>query len=42
MPNIDPQVVFPLIKVRNKKIYQIVENEEDEEAVNLSITDIKI
>lgn len=41
MPELDPQNVFPIIKVRNNNIYQIIENEEDEEAIDLFITEIK-
>lgn len=40
MPELDPQSVFPMIKVRNNKIYQIIENEEDDEAIDLFITEI--
>ncbi len=41
MPELDPQNIFPIIKVRNNKIYQIIENEEDEEAIDLLITEIR-
>jgi len=41
MPELDPQSVFPIIKVRNQKIYQIIENEEDDEAIDLFITAIR-
>ncbi len=41
MPDIDPQVIYPVIKIKNNKIYQIIENEEDEESIDLHITDIK-
>ncbi len=42
MPDLDPQDVFPVIRVRNNKIYQIIENEEDEEIIDLFITKIKL
>ena len=41
MPEMNPQDVFPIIKVRNGNIYQIIENEEDEEAIDLYITKIQ-
>ena len=41
MPELNTQNVFPIIKVRNNNIYQIIENEEDEEAIDLFITEIK-
>lgn len=42
MPELNPQDVFPIIRVRNNKIYQIIENEDDEEAIDLYVSDIKI
>jgi hypothetical protein len=39
MPEINPQVVFPLVTVKNNKVYQMIENEDTEE-FELHVTDI--
>ncbi len=41
MPDIDPHAIYPLVKVRNRKIYQIIENDEDEDAIDLHVTKIE-
>jgi len=42
MPDLNPQDVFPIIRVQSGKIYQIVENEDDDEIIDLCISDIKL
>lgn len=38
-PEIDPKILYPIVKLKNNKIYQILEDEDDEE-IYLQITDI--